>query len=101
MLYSGPVRDVPNRSGTVDISTEVKTDMPASKRRAVVTRRLIALAGGGGRPSRSDVPALERSRNLLEQAFDKGMCEEEKAHVLDPFMRSWFPHLYNPRVVPY
>ena len=65
MLYSGRVGDVPGHSGTGDVSTEVETDEPASKRRAVVTRRFVPLAGDRGRPSRPDVPVLERSRELL------------------------------------
>ena len=73
MLFSGPVGDVPGRSGTGDVSTEVETDVPASKRRAVVTWRLIPLAGNGERAVISGVPVLERSRELLEQAFDKGL----------------------------
>ena len=48
MLYSGPVEDVPDRSGTSDVSTEVETSVPACKRRAVVTWRLILLAGKWG-----------------------------------------------------
>ena len=31
----------------------------------------------------------------------KAVCEEEKAYVLDPLMRSWYPHLFMPAVVPY
>ena len=52
MLYSSRVGDVPGPSGTGHVSTEVETDVPASNRRAVVTRRLIPFAGDGGRPSR-------------------------------------------------
>ena len=47
-LYLGPAGDVPGAFGTGDVSTEVETDVPASKRRAVVTRRLIPLAVDGG-----------------------------------------------------
>ena len=72
-LYSVAVGDVLCSSGTGDISTEVETDVPASTRRAVRTRRLIPLAGDRGRPSHQEVPVLERRRELLEQAFDKGM----------------------------
>ena len=48
MLISGPVGDVPGRSGTGNVSTEVETHVPASMRRAVVTQRLNPLAGDGG-----------------------------------------------------
>ena len=74
MLCSGAGGDVPGRSRTGDVSAEVETDVPASKRRAVVTRRLIPLAGDGRRSSRSGVRVLERSRKLLEQAFDRGIA---------------------------
>ena len=73
-LYSGPVGDVPGRSGTGDISAEVGTDAPVPKRRAVVTRRLIPHTVDGGRRVTLTVPALERSRELLEQAYDNGIA---------------------------
>ena len=72
LLYSSRVGDVPGCLGNGDVTIEVETDVPASKRRAVVTRRLIPLAGDGIRPPRPDAPVLERSRELLEQAFDNG-----------------------------
>ena len=31
----------------------------------------------------------------------KVVCEEGKASVLDPLIRSWYPHLSIPGVVPY
>ena len=70
MLSSGRVGDVQGRSGTGDVSTEVETDVPASKRRAVVTRCLIPLAGDTGRPSRPDKLVLERIRELVEKFID-------------------------------
>ena len=63
-------------------------DVPASKRHAVVTRRLIPLAGDGVRLSRSGVPVLERSRELLEQAFDNGMAVLEFASF--EYCSHWF-----------
>ena len=74
MLYSGPVEDAPGRSGTNDVSLEVEADVPACKRRAVVTRRLFPLAGDGGGALGSDLPVLERSCQLLEHAFDNDMA---------------------------
>ena len=65
MLYSGRVGDVPARSGTGEVSTEVETDAPASKKRAVVTHCLNPLAGDGGRPSHPNVPVLKHNRELL------------------------------------
>ena len=65
---------MPGSSGTGDVSTEVERDVPACKRRAMITRRLILLAGDGGKPASSSVSVEERSRQLLEQAFDTGMA---------------------------
>ena len=91
MLCSGPVGDVPGRSGIGDLSTEVERDEPASKWHAVVTRRLIPPAGNGGRPSRSDVPVLEHSLELLEQAFDNSMAVFECVSFY--YCSHWF-HIY-------
>ena len=74
LLYSGPVGEVPSRSGTGDVNTEVETDVSTCRRPAVVTRRLIPLAGDGRRAVVSDVPGLVRRRELLEQVFDNGMA---------------------------
>ena len=65
---------MPGCSRTDDVSTDVEADVPVSKRRAVVTRRLIPIACDGGRPASSSVPVLERSREMLDQAFDIGMA---------------------------
>ena len=43
-----PFGDAPSRSENSDLSTEVEIDMPDSKRRAVVTRRLNPFAGDPG-----------------------------------------------------
>ena len=86
MLFSVPVGDVSGRSGTGDLSTEVETDVPASKMRAVVTRRLILLAGDGGRRPRSGVPVVEHSRELLEQAFDNGVSVFQTCILLVLFL---------------
>ena len=74
ILYSGPVGEVPGRSGTEDVSTEVETDKTASKKHAVVTRHLIQLVGDKGRPACSVVPVLERSCELLQQLLDNGLA---------------------------
>ena len=93
LFYSSPVGVVPGCSGTGDVSTEVEIEVPTSKRRAVVTRRLIPLAGDGERPSRPDVLVLERSRHLLEQAFDKSMVVFQMCSLLLLFPS--FPHLHD------
>ena len=52
-----------------DIPTEAETRNQCRRRRAVVTRRLVPLAGSASFAGSS----LERSRELLEEAFDVGM----------------------------
>ena len=54
-----------------DIPTEAETRSQCRRRRAVVTRRLFPLAGAASVPFASS--SHERSRELLEEAFDIGM----------------------------
>ena len=54
-----------------DIPTEAETRNPSRRGRAVVTRRLVPLAGGSSVPFAGS--GHERSRELLEEAFDVGM----------------------------
>ena len=54
-----------------DIPTEAETRSQDRRRRAVVTRRLVPLAGIAPVPFASS--SHERSRELLEEAFDNGM----------------------------
>ena len=58
-------------SGCEVIPTEVETRSQVRRQRAVVTRRLVTLAGFVPVPFASS--SLERSRELLEEAFDNGM----------------------------
>ena len=51
--------------------TEVETRSQCGRRRAVVTRRFVPLAGGASMPFPGS--SHERSRELLEEAFDVGM----------------------------
>ena len=54
-----------------DIPTEAETRSQFRRRRAVVTRRLVPLAGIA--PVLFASSSHERSRELLEEAFDNGM----------------------------
>ena len=54
-----------------DIPTEAETRSQCRRRRAVVTRRLVPLAGGASMPFGGS--SHERSRELLEEAFDVGL----------------------------
>ena len=58
-------------SGCDDNPTEAETRSQVRRRRAVVTRRLVPLAGIAPVPFASS--SHERSRELLEEAFDNGM----------------------------
>ena len=59
--------------GAGEVSTGVESEIVVRWRRAVVTRRLVPLAGG----PQHCLPAAEssesRSRQLLEKAFDEGI----------------------------
>ena len=54
-----------------EIPTEAETRGQCRRRRAVVTRRLVPLAGGASVPFTGS--SHNRSRELLEEAFDIGM----------------------------
>ena len=54
-----------------DVPTKAETRSQCRRRRAVVTRRLVPLAGGASVPFAGR--SHERSRELLEEAFDVGM----------------------------
>ena len=59
--------------GAGEVSTGVESESVVRRRRAVVTRRLVPLAGG----PQHCLPAVDssksRSRQLLEKAFDEGV----------------------------
>ena len=54
----GPIRDVPSRPRTGSLSTEVDTDVAVSRRRAVVTGRVVQLDGEGKKSMVSAMPIL-------------------------------------------
>ena len=59
--------------GAGEVSTGVESESVVRRRRAVVTRRLVPLAGGPQHclPAADSSPS--RSRQLLEKAFDEGI----------------------------
>ena len=59
--------------GTGDVSTGVESESVVRKRRAVVTRRLVPLAGGPQHCLPAADSSENRSRQLLEKAFDDGI----------------------------
>ena len=87
----GPIGDVPGRSWTGDVSTEVETC--ASFQEACGSYPVLDCAcWWPGRPSHSGVPLLERSRELLEQAFHNGMAVFQ--YVYFEYCSHWF-HVYK------
>ena len=62
-----------------DVPTEAETRSLCRGRRAVVTRRLVPLAGGSSLPFAGS--SHERSRELLEEAFDVGMYQIRCAYL--------------------
>ena len=59
--------------GTREVSTGVQSESMVRRRRAVVTRRLVPLAGGPQHCLPAAVLSGNRSRQLLEKAFDEGI----------------------------
>ena len=58
--------------GVGEVSTGVESEIVVRKRRVVVTRRLVPLAGGPQHCFRAANSSEIRSRQLLENAFDEG-----------------------------
>ena len=69
-----------------DVPTEVETRSQYGRRRAVVTRRLVPLAGGASTPFAGS--SHERSRELLEEAFDIGMYHIRCTYSCFPYCSS-------------
>ena len=67
-----------------DIPTEAETRSQRKRGRAVVTRRLEPLAGGSSVPFAGSIH--ERSRELLEEAFDVGMYHIRCAYCGFPML---------------
>ena len=59
--------------GAGEVSTGVESESVVRRRRAVVTRRLVPLAGGPQHCLHSADASKNRSHQLLEKAFDEGI----------------------------
>ena len=70
---AGAAIDGPCFSETGDVSTEVEVRHMRRRKQAIITRRLVPLSGQ--EPVPVDVGSHERSRVMLEQAFDDGDIE--------------------------
>ena len=71
--FPGAAGDGPCFSETGDVSTEAEVRYMRRRKQAVITRRLVPLSGQ--EPGPVDVGSHERSRVMLEQAFDDGNIE--------------------------
>ena len=73
LSFPGAASDGPCFSETGDVSTEADVRQMRRRKQAVITRRLVPLSGQ--EPGPVDVGSHERSRVMLEQAFDDGNIE--------------------------
>ena len=73
LFFPGAASDGPCFSETGDVSTEAEVRYMRRRKQAVITRLLVPLSGQ--EPGPVDVGSHERSRVMLEQAFDEGNTE--------------------------
>ena len=73
LSFPGAASDGPGFSEAGDVSTEAEVRHMRRRKEAVITRRLVPLSGQ--EPGPVDVGSHERSRVMLEQAFDDGNIE--------------------------
>ena len=70
LSFPGAASDSPCFSETGDVSTEAEVRHMRKRKQAIITRRLVPLSGQ--EQGAVDVGSHERSRVMLEQAFDDG-----------------------------
>ena len=73
LSFSGAASDGPCFFAAGDVSTEAEVRHMRRRKHAVITRRLVPLSGQ--EPDPVDSGSHERSRVMLEQAFDDGNIE--------------------------
>ena len=73
LSFPGAASDGPCSSEAGDVSTEAEVRRPRRRKQAVITRRLVPLSGQ--EPDPVDCGSHERTRVMLEQAFDDGIVE--------------------------
>ena len=72
-LFAGGAGDVPCFSGAGNASTEAEVRHKKRRKHAVITRRFVPLSGQ--EPGPIEFGSRERSKKMLEQAFDDGIGE--------------------------
>ena len=73
LSFPGAAIDAPCFSEAGDVSTEAEVRHITRRKQAIITRRLVPLSGQ--EPGPVDVGSHERSRVVLEQAFDDGKLD--------------------------
>ena len=73
LSFPGAASDGQCLSEAGDLSTEADVRRSRRRKQAVITRRLVPLSGQ--EPDPVDFESHERSRVMLEQAFDDGIVE--------------------------
>ena len=73
LSFPGAASDGPRFSEAGDVSTEAEVRRSRKRKQAVIMRRLVPLSGQ--EPDPVDFGSHERSRVMLEQAFDDGIVE--------------------------
>ena len=73
------------------VSTEAEVRHMRRRKEAFITRRLLPLSDQ--EPGPVDVGSHERSRVMLEQAFDDDITEFKRGYLR--FVSLWVPHLLN------
>ena len=91
LSFLGATSDGPCFSEAGDLSTEAEVTRSRRRKQAVITRRLVPLFGQ--EPDPVDFGSHERSRMMLEQAFDDGIVEFKRGY--SRFDSLWVPHLLN------
>ena len=71
--FSGAAGDVSCFSGAGDVTTEAEVRHKRKRKHTVITRRFVPLSGQ--EPGPVELGSRERSRDLLEPAFDDDNAE--------------------------
>ena len=87
-FFPGAAGDVPCFLGAGDLSTEAEVRHKRRLKHAVITRRFVPLSGQ--QPGPDEIGSHERSRELLEQAFDDSNDEIKRGYFKFGFL--WAPH---------
>ena len=91
LSFPGAASDGPCFSEAGDVSTEAEVRQMRRWKQAVITRRLVPWSGQ--EPGPVDVGSKERTRVMLEQAFDDGHSEFKWGYLR--FGSLWVPYLLN------